>query len=70
MQLNLKVLRSKAGYYVGTWCECGPVSRETGYYKTMEEASKDSLLVVFDEPSCKLCGEWLPSEAAECPDCN
>lgn len=27
-------------YYIGTWCECGPYSRESGYYKTREEAEK------------------------------
>lgn len=26
------------GYYVGTWCDCGPYSRESGYYRTEEEA--------------------------------
>jgi len=25
-------------FYVGTWCNCGPYSRESGYYKTREEA--------------------------------
>jgi hypothetical protein len=32
------VQRSAAGYYVGTWCDCGPYSRESGYYQTAEEA--------------------------------
>jgi len=34
VKLELQVLRSAAGYYIGTFCECGPYSRESGYYKT------------------------------------
>ena len=30
--LSQKVLRSAAGYYVGRACDCGPYSRDTGYY--------------------------------------
>lgn len=33
-KLQLQVLRSAAGYYVGTQCNCGPYSRESGYYPT------------------------------------
>ena len=40
VRLKLEVLRSAAGYYVGTQCNCGPYSRETGYYKTRDEAEK------------------------------
>lgn len=29
-----EVLQSAAGYYIGTWCKCGPYSRESGYYDT------------------------------------
>jgi len=30
-----------AGYYVGFWCgACGPYSRESGYYRSYEEAEK------------------------------
>lgn len=32
-----KVLKSNA-WYIGTECECGPYSRESGYFKTREEA--------------------------------
>jgi len=35
-----KVMRSAAGFYIGTECSCGPYSRESGYYKTREEAEK------------------------------
>lgn len=38
--LPLRVLQSGAGWYVGTYCNCGPYSRETGYYKTEAEAEK------------------------------
>jgi hypothetical protein len=37
-KLTNEVLRSAAGYYIGTQCECGPYSRESGYYRTYEEA--------------------------------
>ena len=33
-----EVQSSAAGYYVGTYCECGPYSRESGYYPTREKA--------------------------------
>jgi len=37
--LPLKVLRSAAGYYVGFFCpQCGPYSRESGYYRTYDQA--------------------------------
>ena len=39
VQLHLQVCRSGAGYYVGTYCGCGPYSRESGYYATQFEAS-------------------------------
>jgi len=35
-----QVLQSAAGYYIGTWCDCGPYSRESGYYKSREDAQK------------------------------
>ena len=39
-KLDNQVLRSAAGYYIGTRCCCGPYSRESGYYRTEEEAKK------------------------------
>ena len=41
VKLVLDVYQSAAGYYVGTFCHCGPYSRESGYYRTREEAKKD-----------------------------
>lgn len=39
--LPLRVLCSAAGHYIGRWCpQCGPYTRETGYYKSNEEAQK------------------------------
>jgi hypothetical protein len=35
--LPLKVLQSGAGFYIGTYC-CGPVSRDSGYFASWEEA--------------------------------
>jgi hypothetical protein len=30
-KLDITVCESGAGFYLGTWCNCGPYSRETGY---------------------------------------
>ncbi len=38
-ELKPQVLKTCA-YYVGTCCECGPYSRETGYFATREEAEQ------------------------------
>jgi hypothetical protein len=35
---TLQVLRSAAGYYIGTQCECGPYSRESGYFERRDSA--------------------------------
>lgn len=37
---RLGVYSTPAGYYVGTYCDCGPYSRESDYYKTHELAKK------------------------------
>lgn len=37
--LTLDVYSTPAGYYIGTYCDCGPYSRESEYYKTHAEAS-------------------------------
>jgi hypothetical protein len=36
--LRPRVCQSGAGFYIGTWCQCGPYSRESGYFATREEA--------------------------------
>ena len=37
--LPLMVCSSAAGYYLGYFCDnCGPYSRESGYYRTRQEA--------------------------------
>jgi hypothetical protein len=36
--LPFRVLMSGAGYYIGTECNDGPYSRESGYFRTREEA--------------------------------
>ena len=38
-ELKPQILKTCA-YYVGTCCECGPYSRETGYFATREEAEQ------------------------------
>jgi len=42
VKLTLGVYRSAAGHYVGTYCSCGPYSRESGYYPS-EERARDAL---------------------------
>jgi len=37
---ELQVCSSMAGYYLGTYCNCGPYSRETGYFHKLEDAEK------------------------------
>lgn len=37
-KLDPTICRSAAGYYVGSMCDCGPYSRESGYYRTYEKA--------------------------------
>ena len=40
-----QILKSGAGYYVGTECNCGPYTRESGYYETEEEANEALLII-------------------------
>lgn len=35
---HIDVYQSGAGFYVGTYCDCGPYSRESGYYPSREDA--------------------------------
>jgi len=35
---ELNVYFTPAGYYIGTYCDCGPYSRESEYYKSRKEA--------------------------------
>jgi hypothetical protein len=37
---RLDVYRSGAGYYIGSWCACGPYSRESGYYPIERDARR------------------------------
>lgn len=39
-KIVLTVCSSPAGYYVGAYCDCGPYCRESGYYRTHEQAEK------------------------------
>jgi len=49
--LDLKVLSSNAGYYVGTFCNsCGPVSRETHY--GTEDCAKEWLKQILNKDIC------------------
>lgn len=40
VKVVLQVLRSPAGFYIGTYCDCGPYSRESDYYKKREDAEE------------------------------
>jgi hypothetical protein len=39
VELTPAVCESGAGFYIGTWCRCGPYSRESGYFSTRAEAA-------------------------------
>jgi hypothetical protein len=40
-ELTIDIQKSAAGYYIGFFCqECGPYSRESGYYRSYEDAEK------------------------------
>ena len=45
------VYRSAAGYYVGTYCGCGPYSRESDYFRSdiAATAMLESLKRYFNE---------------------
>jgi len=45
---KLQVCHSAAGYYIGTWCHCGPYSRESNYYKSMIAAQEALDSGIFD----------------------
>lgn len=36
--VKLEVCQSPAGFYIGSMCDCGPYSRESGYYSTRGKA--------------------------------
>lgn len=43
LKLPLKVCRSGAGYYIGTWDESGPISRESEEYWGSKEKAQEAL---------------------------
>ena len=40
-RLRPGVYKSGAGWYIGTYCDCGPYSRDSFYYGSKEEAMDD-----------------------------
>jgi hypothetical protein len=38
---DFQVYSSNAGYYIGTYCNCGPYTRESEYYESFAEAQND-----------------------------
>ena len=39
IRLTLEVLQNAASFYIGTHCDCGLYSRESGYFKSRDLAS-------------------------------
>jgi hypothetical protein len=37
-KIEHSVCFNKAGYYIGTFCDCGPYSQYSGYYKDYDSA--------------------------------
>lgn len=48
----LGVYCSAAGWYIGTYCRCGPYSRESDYYPTEEQAKRALLIRITKEEEC------------------
>lgn len=40
MEFKTEVVSSVAGHYVLTHCRCGPLSRDSDYYATKDEADR------------------------------
>ena len=40
VKVELAVLFSNAGFYVGTYCGCGPYTRESEYYESQAAAEE------------------------------
>lgn len=38
LTVRVGVRWSAAGWYIGGWCNCGPYSRESGYYRSEDVA--------------------------------
>lgn len=54
------VMRSYAGYYIGTYCpSCGPYSRESGYFKDRKDAQRELQSYVQ-----AIAGDGAPPESA------
>lgn len=52
-ELKLEVLSTPAGYYLGYFCSnCGPWSRETGYYRDKASAQANLDLIQVGLGSC------------------
>ena len=43
VRVELDVYLSAAGFYIGTYCGCGPYSRESGYYPS-EQAARSAMV--------------------------
>ena len=48
---KLDVYMSAAGYYVGTYCNCGPYSRESRYYDKRSGAQAALDTGIFGRPT-------------------
>lgn len=54
IDLKLQVLSSGGGHYVGYFCpQCGPISRESNYFKTNAEADIELQLIVASHESTR-----------------
>ena len=52
---SFAVCISAAGYYIGTYCLCGPYSRESDYFK--HEADAEAALQAMSEEECEAVRE-------------
>lgn len=59
-QLRNQVLQSAAGYYIGTFCGCGPYARLSDYFRTRKEAEAELAIWTTDgvRPHARTPGYW------------
>lgn len=57
LTLELVVLKSAQGYYLGTWDESGPVARESVEYWDTESEAREALITASTEDQ-KFTQNW------------
>ena len=69
VKLVPKILRSFAGHYIGTACNCGPYSRESEHFRSLAEAEEALAKEEYDD-SDDFYDEYVDDEPCDCPICK